>query len=99
MTLFSRWRLPSAAELGVKDGPQPLVSGVTVEALMPVLGDFELRQLDRRFCNPHVEFASENGRDWPGHCCDRIGVLGKNGGRGEAWYVRDDIARRKLLLK
>jgi hypothetical protein len=48
-----------------------------VEALMPLLSDLEPRQLNRRRCN--VGFAGENGR-WPGHCCDRIRVFGKNSG-------------------
>jgi hypothetical protein len=73
-----------------------LVSRVTVEALMPILSDFEPRQLNRRLSNLHVEFVGENGSDWSGHCCDRTRVFGKNSGRGEAWYVRDDVTRREF---
>ena len=73
-----------------------MVSRVTVEVLMPILSDFEPRQLNRRLSNLHVEFMGENGSDWSGHCCDRTRVFGKNSGRGEAWYVRDDVTRREF---
>src|SRR5690349_13215923 len=69
----------------------PLVARLAMKPVVPVLVDFDLRQLDRRPDDLKIEILGQHARDGYRQGCNRIGVLGNHCGSNEGRDTADDV--------